>query len=135
MQYYKIVPIGSWEKLYDGSDGIIISYGYLLNEVINAKQKLAKNYNLGVINARFQKPIDEKMFNELLNKYQNIFICEEQTIINSLGEYLVNYANDKGYKGNIKVFAIPDNYIEQGSKQEILKELRLDAKSLVKRIK
>ena len=75
------------------------------------------------------------MFNELLTKYQNIFICEEQTIINSLGEYLVNYANDKGYKGNIKVFAIPDNYIEQGSKQEILKELRLDAKSLVKRIK
>ena len=132
---YKIIPIGSWEKLYDGSDGIIISYGYLLNEVINAKQKLAKNYNLGVINARFQKPIDEKMFNELLTKYQNIFICEEQTIINSLGEYLVNYANDKGYKGNIKVFAIPDNYIEQGSKQEILKELRLDAKSLVKRIK
>lgn len=132
---YKIVPVGSWDNLYDGTDGVIISYGYLLNEVISAKQKLAKNYNFGIVNARYQKPIDESMFNELLKKYKNIFICEEQTYINSLGSYLVNYANNKKYKGNIKVFAIPDEYVEQGSKQEILKELKLDAKSLVQRIK
>jgi len=132
---YQIVPIGSWEILEEGNDFVLISYGYLLNKAKLIKEKLKDTIDLSIVNARYQKPIDKKMYNEILNKYQHIFIYEEQTAINSLGSYLVNYANSKNYQGNIKIFAIKDEYIEQGKKEEVLKLLKLDENSIAKEIK
>ena len=132
---YKIVPIGSWETLVEGKDAVLISYGSLLNNAIKISNNLKGIIDLSVVNARYQKPIDEKLFSKLLNDYKNIFIYEEQTEINSLGSYLISYANKKEYKGNIKLFAIKDKYIGQGKKEEVLKELKLDEKSITNNIK
>ena len=131
---YKMIKIGSWEKIVDGSDAIIISYGYLLNKAMLVKELLKDKIDIAIVNARFQKPIDEEMFKELLNNYKNIYIYEEQMLINSLGSYLVNYANLNNYKGNINVFAIEDKFVLQGSKEEILKEIGLDEKSISNKI-
>ena len=132
---YELIPIGSWEKLTTGKDAVLITYGYLLNKAKLIKEELKDKIDLSIINARFQKPIDTEMFDKILKKYNNIYIYEEQTYINSLGFYLVNYANEKNYKGNIKVFALPDEYILQGPKNDVLKSLSLDENSIVKRIK
>ena len=132
---YKEIPIGSWEMLSDGKDACLITYGYLLNNANTIKDNLNGTIDLAIVNARFQKPIDEKMFKSILKKYKNIFIYEEQTYINSLGSYLVNYANELNYQGKIIIFAIPDKYIKEGSKIETLKSLGLDAKTITKKIK
>ena len=132
---YKEIPIGSWSILSEGKDAVLISYGYLLNNANIIKEELNNNIDIAIVNARYQKPIDEKLFKELLKKYHNIFIYEEQTFINSLGSFLVNYANNENYKGNIKIFAIPDKYVKEGSKSETLKSLELDPESIVKKIK
>ena len=106
---YNNIKIGSWIKINDGKDGIIISYGYLVNKAIKVRELLK-------------------------NKYDDIFVYEEQTIINSFGSYLLNIASIKGYKGNIHLFAIPDKYVEQSSKEEELKTLLLDEESIKNRI-
>ena len=134
-QQYEPITIGSWETIEMGKDAALITYGNLLNNAIEIKKKLQRSIDLSIINARFQKPIDEKLYISILKEYHNIFIYEEQTVINSLGSYLINYANSLGYHNNICLFAIPDKYIEQGTKNEILEELKLDTKSLVKKIK
>ena len=131
---YKQIKIGSWEVVEPGKDAILITYGSLINNAKEIKEQL-KDIDLEIINARFQKPIDEELFNKILKEYKNIFIYEEQTKINSLGSYLINYANNKNYKGNIKLFAIEDEYIKQGKKEEVLKELNLDTDSIINRIK
>ncbi len=131
---YETLKIGSWIKLHDGKEGVIISYGYLINKALMVRDILKDKYDIGVVNALFQKPIDEEMFDEILNKYDDIFVYEEQTIINSLGSYLLEYASLKGYKGRIHLFAIPDKYVEQASKEEELKILELDETSVSSRI-
>jgi len=131
---YKIIPIGSWEKLCDGEDAVLISYGYLLNKAKDIKKILKDKIDISIINARFQKPIDEKRFKKILKQYKHIFIYEEQTYIGSLGAYLVNFANENNYKGNITVFAISDEYVQQGSKNETLERLGLDEISVAKKI-
>ncbi len=128
---YDIIPIGSWEIINNGNKAVLITYGSLINNALT----IGKELNICVVNARFQKPIDEELFNKLLKEYQNIFIYEEQTEINSLGSYLINYAIEKNYHGNIKLFAIPDQYVPQGKKEEILKFLSLDRKSICQKIK
>lgn len=132
---YQIIPIGSWETITEGKDAVLITYGQFISNAKIIKEQLKDDIDLSIINARYLKPIDEKLFLELLNNYKYIFIYEEQTYINSLGSYLVNYANEHSYHGNILIFAIPDKYIEQGKKEEVLKRLQLDPESIVKKIK
>lgn len=132
---FQPIDIGSWEYLYKGSKAIIISYGDFINNALRVRDNLKENCDIGVVNARFQKPIDEEMFKDILNRYRYIFIYEEQTIINSLGSYLVNYANECNYKGTIKIFAIEDRFIEQGKKDEVIKSLGLDSKSVGREIR
>ena len=133
---YQIIPIGSWEQLSKGKDAVLITYGSLINNANNIKQKLSKNnIDISIVNARYQKPIDTKLFDKLIKEYKNIFIYEETTYINSLGSYLVNYANEQKYKGNINIFAIKDEFIKQGKKEEVLKLIGLDEKSITNKIK
>lgn len=132
---YQIIPIGSWETIKKGKDAVLITYGSLIEKSIKIKEKLSKEIDLSIVNARYQKPIDEKLFKELLNEYKYIFIYEETTQINSLGSYLTNYANQKNYQGNISTFAIKDEFIKQGKKEEILKLLELDEISITNKIK
>ena len=131
---YNIIPIGFWEMVENGKDAVLITYGSLMKNALIIKDKL-KNIDLAIVNARYQKPIDEKMYKNILNKYKYIFIYEEQTYINSLGTYLVNYANELDYNGKIKIFAIHDEYVKQGKKEEVLKRLGLDPDSIIKKIK
>lgn len=131
---YKKIPIGSWEMIESGKDSIIITYGYLLENAKKIREDLKDKIDLGIVNARFQKPIDKSMFESILDKFKNIYVYEEVTYINSLGSYLVNYANEYGYKGKIKVFAIPDEFVLQGKKNEVLKKLELDTISIENKI-
>jgi len=132
---YKIIPIGSWEEVKEGKDAVLISYGSLLNKAYKIKEKLSNKIDLSIVNARYQKPIDETMYKNILKKYKYIFIYEETTSINSLGSYLVNYAIDNNYQGNIKVFATKDEFVKQGAREEVLKYLELDEDSIVNKIK
>lgn len=132
---YKKIKIGSWEKLTDGKDAVLITYGSLIEKAYKIKEKLSNDIDISIVNARFQKPIDEKLFNKLLKEYNKIFIYEEQTEINSLGSYLVNYASKKDYKGTIKSIAIKDEFIYQGNKEEVLKLIGLGVNEVSNKIK
>ena len=55
-----------------------------------------------------------------------------KSIVESLDKY---FANENNYKGNIKIFGIPDQYVLQGKKSEVLKKLKLDSDSITERIK
>ncbi len=133
-QKYTKINIGSWELLEPGKNSILITYGYFLENAKIIREDLKDKIDLGIVNARFQKPIDKSMFDDILNNYKNIYIYEEATYINSLGSYLINYANQKGYKGNIELFAINDEFVTQGKKSEVLKKLGLDPKSIEDKI-
>ena len=132
---YQVIPIGSWEILEKGKDAVLITYGSLINKAKKIKENLSKEIDLSIVNARYQKPIDENLFKEILKEHKNIYIYEETTYINSLGSYLVNYANKENYQGNIHIFAIKDEFIKQGKKEEILSLLELDELSITKKIK
>ena len=133
-QKYKIIPIGSWEYVSKGTNAVLITYGDFVERAKVIKQKLP-NISLAIVNARYQKPIDQKMYQQILNDYQHIFIYEEATTINSLASYLIQYATNQKYSGKITSYGIPDEYVLQGEKNDIIKKLELDEISISKKIK
>lgn len=133
---YELIKIGSWQKLLPGKDATIITYGDFVFNAIQIKKLLAKdNIDLEITNARFIKPFDEAYLEELFKKQKPIFVYEEVAKIGSLGQLLCEYALEKGYYNQIILLSIPDLFIEQGSKEELLKELNLDINSVYQRIK
>jgi 1-deoxy-D-xylulose-5-phosphate synthase len=103
-------------------------------EKIREKLKQDK-IDVGIVNARYIKPFDKSMFNEILNTNKPIFIYEEVSSIGSLGERLCSYAQNNNYKANIKCFAIEDKFIEQGTTNQVLEKLELDVESITNKIK
>ena len=121
---YKKIKIGSWERIKNGNDITIITYGDFVNKTIEISEKV--KYDVEIINARFIKPFDEVMFKEILNSKRKIYVYEEVCYSSSLGEELQAYANKNGYKNKITCFSIKDEFILQGKYDIILKELHLD---------
>lgn len=133
--YDKIINLGSWEYVDHGSDGTIISYGDFLENAISINKKLSdNNINLSIINARFIKPIDMVIIEELIKTNKPIFIYEEVVTRGSLGEELISVINNYDYMSKIYLYNIPDNYITHGKKEDIIKYLKLDVDSVYKDI-
>ena len=133
---FEKIKIGSWEVLSKGVDGYLISYGDFINNALEIKEILKEdNINLEVINARFLKPIDKNMWNKIIKQNKPIFIYEESCLIGSLGSFLSLKSTNSQTKSSIYVFAIEDKFVSHGSREELLKELKLDKKSVCKKIK
>ena len=131
-----ILDIGSWEELVKGNDITIISYGDFVSRSINISSSLKeKGINASVINARFIKPIDYKLFNKLMDKNKPIFVYEESIDSSSLGAYLSQESMKyPEFNNKIYTFGIPDEYINIGTRDELIKDLNLDEQSVEKKI-
>ena len=130
------VKTGSWECISKGTDINIITYGDIVSEAEKAARLLEEEgIDAGVINARFLKPVDESMFDELLLSGVPIIVYEEVPEIGGLGSYLRHKAAQKNNHLPIYSAGIPDSWVLHGKRTDILKRLGLDCEGLLLRIK
>ena len=72
---FKRIPIGTWEVLKEGEDAAILTFGTTIPMAMEAAAILEKQgISIKVVNARFIKPLDEKMLVEIFSKkYTNTY--------------------------------------------------------------
>jgi 1-deoxy-D-xylulose-5-phosphate synthase len=125
--------IGLSEKILSGNDVCFIAIGTMVSVAVEAA-KLLKNNNISaeVIDARFVKPLDQDMLLNAINKFEHIFIVEENSECGGLGSAVLEFAakNKVLNKSSIVNIAIPDNFIEQGTISELYGIIGLNAKSI-----
>lgn len=133
----KRIPIGTWEVLKEGTDAVIVTFGTTIPMAMEAALQLEKeNYSVKVVNARFIKPMDEKMLSQLLAEKLPILTIEEAILQGGFGSAVLEYANDQGFYGAvIDRMGIPDYFVEHGSVNELLEEIHLTKESVIKKIK
>ncbi len=130
------IEIGKGRIITEGEDLAIISIGHVGNSVIKACEKLQKeNINIGHFDMRFLKPIDEQLLHQVLKKYKKIITVEDGTIIGGLGSAVLEFMADNNYHLSIKRLGIPDQFIEQGSIEELSKECGFDADGIYEAVK
>lgn len=130
------LKIASWDYIYKGTDGYIISYGDFINNAIEIKNKLKDdNINLSIINARFIKPYDKELFATILKDNKPIFIYEESPIIGSLASMLMLDDNINNFKSKIYAYGIKDEFLTHASREELIKMQELDVNSIYNKIK
>ncbi len=129
----KLIPIGEWELISEGEDVLILSVGTIFENVVMALKRI-KELKPTLINARFVKPIDEKMLKKYINsKY--IITIEENVLSGGFGSAILEYLNKEGIKSNVLRLGFPDKFIEQGKRDFLLSLYGLDIDGIEKSIR
>ena len=134
---FELIPVGSWEMLKTGTMAYIISMGPILEDLVNLAQQLSQDERLdvGVINARFIKPLDDKLLDELATYNVPLIVYEESAVIGGLGTAILEYYNETKQVVEVKRMGIPDLYVQHGSVPEVLEELHLSLQDIKAEIK
>ncbi len=129
---YREIPIGKAELIKDGSDLAIIAIGQHVQTGIEAAKQLEeKGIDAAVVNARFVKPLDKKMIVEMADKTGKIITIEENALAGGFGSAVLECLSDEGITGiQVKRMGLPDRFIEQGSQENLRKEVGLDVASI-----
>lgn len=123
------IELGKSETLKSGVDGTIIACGTTLQACLDAAAALAdEGLDIGVVSARFVKPIDREMIKRALTDSPFVVTVEEAMLMGGFGSALLEAANEMRLDTS-KVFriGIPDEFVEHQSRSEVLAELKLDA--------
>ena len=130
------LQIGSWEKISEGNDLTIITYGLFVDNAIKVANELKKeNINAQVINARFIKPFDKDMFKKIVNENKPIIIYEDSLINGSLGSVLAQEIQKYDTKSKLYLYGVKDEFIKHASRDELIQIEGLDIDSIKKNIK
>ncbi len=122
------IEYGKWIKELSGDKTAIVSVGPVTIELKNKLIELNKNITL--INAIYQKPMDEQLINELL-KYEEILIYDIYGTSEGFASYLATRLISLNYKGSIKIKAIPSQFIKQATINEQIQDLGLTINDLI----
>lgn len=122
------VELGRAEVIDWGHDGMIVACGTLLSNCIQAAATLRdEGLDVGVVNARFVKPLDRETILRAVETCPFVITVEEAVLMGGFGSAVVEAANDAGLNtAHIRRLGIPDQFVEHGERGELLADLGLD---------
>jgi 1-deoxy-D-xylulose-5-phosphate synthase len=89
--------------------------------------------DIGVINARFIKPLDTSTLLEAVKESPFTVIVEEGALMGGFGSAVLEAACDAGIDASrVRRLGVPDQFIEHGDRTELLHDLGLDAPGIAK---
>lgn len=117
-------------EIIDWSDeGVILCCGALLSDSLKAAERLrTEGIRVGVINARFVKPLDRETVLRAVRDCGFVVTVEEGALLGGFGSAVLEAAADAGLStSHVRRLGIPDRFIEHGERGELLADLGLDA--------
>ena len=121
--------------IFEGKDIAILSVGHMYEEAVKVSANLNDLvFDHSLVNARFVKPIDEELIDELVKEHKLLVTMEENVQTGGYGERVLEYVSRKGYDVKVLILALPDQYIEHGNIGELRKETGIDSESMTERI-
>jgi 1-deoxy-D-xylulose-5-phosphate synthase len=121
------LEIGKAEWLREGKDLSMLAIGSMVTPALQAAEILSKKgIEATVINARFVKPIDKDMLEELFRRGKMIFTLEEGVKEGGFGSAIMENLESDGLRSvKIRALGLPDEFIEHGNREELLRKYNL----------
>ena len=133
-QNFTKIRIGKGQEVAKGKKIAVLSIGTIGESVKNVIKTFDKD-EIAHYNMRFVKPLDEDLLQRIFAKFENILTIEDGVLSGGFGSAILEFAQKEGFKNkNIKRIGIHDNFIEQGSVEELHHLVGLDEISIRKSI-
>jgi 1-deoxy-D-xylulose-5-phosphate synthase len=126
------LPIGKSEVVREGKDVVILAYGSCVYPALAAAALLEESgIHPTVVNARFAKPLDTALLDELVKSEPYLITIEENVRSGGYGSAVLEYLSEKGYEiKRIKTLAIPDRYMTHAPQADLYAEIGLTPENI-----
>src|SRR5690554_1148683 len=127
---FEKIEIGKAKLLKKGNKVAVLSTGFIGNNVNMALENDTSNhfahYHFG-----FVKPLDQETMRFIFSNFEKIITVEDGTLKGGFGSAILEFASENNYQIPIKALGIPDEFVDQGTVEELQKKCGIDADSLV----
>ncbi len=131
------LEIGKGRIIKEGKKIAILNFGTRLDECKKASEiLLKKGIDITIIDARFAKPLDEKLIMEAANNHEALVSIEEGSI-GGFGSHVMQFLSNRGVfdKGlKFRSMILPDLFIDQDTPDKMYEKAGLDSLSIANRI-
>lgn len=136
-KFPKKISWGKSEKVFEisSADVTIFAVGSMVDSAVKAAKLLAeKNIFADVVNVRFVKPMDREILKKESTKAKIFVTCEEGILNGGYGSAVAEFLADENILLPLLRFGIKDEFIEHGTRSELLKICGLTAENIFERI-
>jgi 1-deoxy-D-xylulose-5-phosphate synthase len=124
------LEIGKAEIRHQGSRMAILAWGSMVTPSVEVGKQLGAT----VVNMRFVKPLDEALILEMAKSHDVIVTVEENVIAGGAGSAVNEFLQAQQILMPVLNIGLPDRFVEQGSREELLALCELDAKGILAKI-
>jgi 1-deoxy-D-xylulose-5-phosphate synthase len=137
------IPVGQAELLRDGSELLLIGFGPIVDRARQVADLLAaEGWSVGLINARWAKPLDRQLILEQVRGKRLVVTLEESVAVGGFGSGVLELleearAVDPVFRETVlKILGIPaDRFVEHGSVADLRHLVRLDVEGIAAQVR
>jgi 1-deoxy-D-xylulose-5-phosphate synthase len=139
----EVLPVGRGEVLREGSDVLLVGFGPIVARGIEVADALsAEGWSVGVINARFLKPLDRQLILDQARGKRLVVTLEEGTTIGGFGSAVLEVLEearlaDAAFREvSLRIVGIPgDRFVDHGSVGDLRRLIRLDSAGILEQVR
>ncbi len=130
------IALGRGEMLYEGHEIAMVAAGSMVSTAVHIREKeRARGRDFTLANARFVKPVDTELLDDLVEKgHRAIVTLEENVRRGGFGETVLDYMQRQHPEVRVVIISLPDNYVEHGDVTKLRAGLRIDSDSIIQRL-
>lgn len=121
------LPLGRAEIRREGQGIALLAFGSMVTPALEVGEQLGAT----VVNMRFVKPLDQALILKLAQSHDMIVTIEENAIPGGAGNGVNEVLNAHGVHRPLLIIGLPDAFIEQGSREEVLAIAGLDVAGIL----
>ena len=133
----EILEIGKGRVIKEGKKVALLNFGTRLEECRKASDQLSKKgIDCSIVDARFAKPLDEKLIMEVASNHE-VLISVEEGSIGGFGSHVMQFLSDRGVfdRGlKFRSMILPDIFIDQDTPEKMYELAGLDHKSIANKV-
>lgn len=134
-QFRAPVEYGKSEVICREKNIALIFVGHMAETAEQVWKMLKEGgYSCTLVNARFVKPLDEKLLKRLAEDHSLFVTIEENVLAGGFGEHVLEYTEKMDLNVKVCNIAISDDYVEHGNVEVLRKEVGLSAETIFRQI-
>ena len=138
-----VLPVGQGETLRDGRDLLFVGFGPIVMRAMEVASALETDgWSVGVINARFAKPLDRQLILDAARGKRLVVTFEESVVSGGFGSGVLELIEearlaDRAYRDvPVRSIGIPgERFVDHGSVADLRRMLRLDTSGLTEQVR
>ncbi|MEF2954828.1 MAG: 1-deoxy-D-xylulose-5-phosphate synthase [Blautia sp.] len=135
-EYREPICKGRSEVLFEGKDIALLAVGSMVKTGVQVRELLLKDgENPTLVNARFVKPLDEKLLSQLAEQHKLFVTMEENVAAGGFGSQVADYMRKMHPEVRVLTIALPDSFIEHGNPEKLKEKAGIDGVSVYRKIK